>query len=209
MRKLLHSVALAGAFALPQLATAQEAAATSAPRPAAAESRTATIKHVAAQRRARTSPAERAQINGVREAFDTLVDGIRRADAAAVMGVYWNSPRLLLFNNNGTVTKSWEQVRQNRESLYARVRDVKLDVRDVVIQPLGRDAAIVTTLWEQTQTTDGQPERATGRLTLVFQRIGDEWRAVHAHTSPDRPDPSRLMPSERMPQGDDATVTKP
>jgi ketosteroid isomerase-like protein len=113
------------------------------------------------------------------------------------MHVYWNSPQLILFNNNGTVTKSWEQVRQNRESLYAKVKEVKLDVRDVNVRPLGPSAAVVTSVWEQSQTAEGQPERATGRLTLVFQKIGNAWKAVHAHTSPDRPDPSRLLPSER------------
>ncbi|HEX6625411.1 MAG TPA: SgcJ/EcaC family oxidoreductase [Pyrinomonadaceae bacterium] len=145
----------------------------------------------------RQSAADVAQTRAVRAAFDTLIDGIRRADAKAVMDVYWNSPQLVLFNNNGTVTKSWEQVRQNRESLYAKVSDVKLDVRDVQVRLLGPSAAVVSCLWEQSQTADGQPERATGRLSLVFQKVGTAWKAVHAHTSPDRPDPSRLLPSER------------
>ena len=145
----------------------------------------------------RQSAADAAQTRAVRAAFDTLIDGIRRADAKAVMDVYWNSPQLVLFNNNGTVTKTWEQVRQNRESLYAKVSDVKLDVRDVQVRPLGPSAAVVSCLWEQSQTADGQPERATGRLSIVFQKVGTAWKAVHAHTSPDRPDPSRLLPSER------------
>ena len=77
------------------------------------------------------TPADAAQARAVRDAFDSLVDGIRRADAGAVSKLYWNSSQLTLFNNNGTVTKSWEQARSNRESLYAKVSDVKLDVRDV------------------------------------------------------------------------------
>jgi uncharacterized protein (TIGR02246 family) len=161
-------------------------------------------------RRAGAAPAGSAAATAaVRDAFDTLIDGIRRADAGAVMGVYWNSPRLMLFNNNGTVTRGWEQVRSNRESLYARVREVKLDVRDVNVQLLGPTAAVVTCLWEQSQTADGQPERATGRLTLVFQKVGTKWSAVHAHTSPDRPDPSRLLPSERTPDPDAGTARPP
>ena len=36
-------------------------------------------------------------------AFNRLVNGIRRANAKAVANVYLNSPRLILFNNNGTV----------------------------------------------------------------------------------------------------------
>ena len=33
------------------------------------------------------------------------------------------------------MTKTWEQARSNRESLYAKVSDVKLDVRDVRVKP--------------------------------------------------------------------------
>ena len=95
------------------------------------------------------------------------------------------------------MTKSWEQARSNRESLYAKVSDVKLDVRDVRVKTLGPSGAVVTCLWEQSQTAGGQPERATGRLTIVYQKVGTEWKIVHTHTSPDRPDPSRLLPSER------------
>lgn len=142
------------------------------------------------------------QTRAVRDAFDSLVDGIRRADAAAVSKLYWNSPQLSLFNNNGTVTKSWEQARSNRESLYTKVSDVKLDVRDVRIKTLGPAGAVVTCLWEQSQTADGQPEHATGRLTVVYQKVGADWKIVHTHTSPDRPDPSRLLPSERTTPAD-------
>jgi ketosteroid isomerase-like protein len=130
-------------------------------------------------------------------AFNAIVNGIRHADAKAVSGVYSNSPRLILFNNNGTVTRGWNQMRKNRESSYAEVKDVKLDVRDVSITMLGRDGALVSCLWTQSQTYKGAPETATGRMTLVFKRVGKDWKAIHLHTSPDKPDPSRVMPSEQ------------
>jgi ketosteroid isomerase-like protein len=130
-------------------------------------------------------------------AFNALLNGIRHADAKAVANVYLNSSRLLLFNNNGTVTRGWDQMRKNRESSYADVKDVKLDVRDVSITMLGRDGALVTCLWTQSQAYKGTPETATGRMTLVFKRVGKDWKAIHVHTSPDKPDPSRVMPSEQ------------
>ncbi|HEV7892852.1 MAG TPA: SgcJ/EcaC family oxidoreductase [Pyrinomonadaceae bacterium] len=153
-------------------------------------------------RRGTAAPADSAQSRAVRDAFDSLVDGIRKGDAAAVMALYWNSPQLSVFNNNGTVTRSWEQVRSNRESLYSKVSDVKLDVRDVRVKTLGPAAAVVTCLWDQTQTAEGQPEHATGRLTVVYQKVGADWKIVHTHTSPDRPSPSNLLPSERTPETD-------
>ena len=157
----------------------------------------------------RAATGDVAQASAVRAAFDSLVDGIRRADAAAVAKLYWNSPQLTVFNNNGTVTKSYEQARSNRESLYAKVSDVKLDVRDVRVRLLGPSGALVTCLWEQSQTAEGQPEHATGRLTIVYQKVGTEWKIVHTHTSPDRPDPSRLLPSERTTPSDAPAKTTP
>ncbi|MGH9907560.1 MAG: AtzH-like domain-containing protein [Pyrinomonadaceae bacterium] len=132
-------------------------------------------------------------------AFEALLNGIRKADVNAVTSVYWNSPRLILFNNNGTVTKGWEQMRKNRESSYPDLKDVKLDVRDLSITMLGRDGAVVNCQWTQSQTFKGTPETASGRMTLVFRRVGKDWKAVHLHTSPDRQDPSRVLPSEESP----------
>ena len=147
------------------------------------------------------TPAKRAATNptskDVLAAFNVLLDGIRKADVDMVTGVYWNSPQLVLFNNNGTVTRGWEQMRKNRESSYPNMKDVKLDVKDVRVQMLGRDGAVVTCLWTQSQTYRETPETATGRMTMVFRRIGTAWKGVHLHTSPDAPDPSRLLPSEQ------------
>jgi len=142
-------------------------------------------------------------------AFNALIDSIRNADVKGVSNVYWNSPRLILFNNNGTVTKSWEQMRRNRESSYKDLKDVKLDVRDLSITMLGRDGAVVTCLWTQSQTYKGTPETATGRMTLVFRRLGKDWKAIHLHTSPDRPDPSRLLPSEQSPTATPSPTQNP
>lgn len=181
--------------------TRQRTTATPTPKPSAPpaqEAAPAAGRQATPARGARPT-ADSAQASAVRGAFDSLVDGIRRADAEATAALYWNSPQLLVFNNNGTVTKTWEQARSNRESLYAKVSDVKLDVRDVRVKTLGPSAAVVTCLWEQSQTADGQPERATGRLTIVYQKVGAAWKIVHTHTSPDKPSPSNLLPSERTP----------
>lgn len=132
-------------------------------------------------------------------AFNTLINGIRHSDVKAVTSVYLESPRLILFNGNGTVTRGWDQMRRNRESSYPDIKDVKLDVRDLSITMLGRDGAVVSCLWTQSQTFKGTPETASGRMTLVFKRVGKDWKAIHLHTSPDRPDPSRVLTSEQVP----------
>ena len=131
-------------------------------------------------------------------AFNKLREGIQKADVDMVTSVYWKSPGLILFNNNGTVTKGWEQMRKNRESSYPELKDVKLEVRDVSVVMLGREGAVLNCLWTQSQTYKGTPETASGRMTLVFKKIGKDWKAVHLHTSPDKEDPSRVLPSEQV-----------
>lgn len=140
---------------------------------------------------ARTTPE-----TAVRAAFDRLLDGIRTADVEKVMGVYWNSPRLTIYNYNGTVTRGWEQVHTNRQSSYPNLKGVTLEVRDVRIEMFGADGAVVMYYWTQSQTSRGVPDTSTGRTTLVFRKIGGAWKIVHTHASPDNPDASRPLPAE-------------
>jgi len=132
-------------------------------------------------------------------AFDKIIDGIKKANVDLYMSGYDNANTLVLFNYNGTVTKGWDQLKKNRESSFPNVKDVKLDIHDKHVQMLGVSGAVVTCLWTQTQTYNGQPDTASGRMTLVFKREGIAWKAVHLHTSPDKPDPSRVPASEQSP----------
>lgn len=130
-------------------------------------------------------------------AFNKIINGIRRSNVDLYASGYWNSTNLILFNYNGSATKGWEQMRKNREASFPEAKDVKLDIRDYHVQMLGRDGAVVTCLWTQSQTFKGVPETASGRMTLVFKRTNNEWKAVHLHTSADKPDASRVPASEQ------------
>lgn len=151
----------------------------------------------AASQRPKASSTPVAPSTGVLAAFDKIIEGIRRSNVDMYTSGYWNSVNLVLFNYNGTVTKGWEQLRKNRESSFPETKDVKLDIRDKHVQMLGRDGAVVTCLWTQSQTFNGQPDSASGRMTLVFKRVGTEWKGVHLHTSPDKPDAARVPASEQ------------
>jgi ketosteroid isomerase-like protein len=136
---------------------------------------------------------------GVHDTFDRLVEGIKQADAAKVMGVYEKSDRILFFNNNGTATMGWDTMRQNRESLYTKTKNVSLDITGLRIEMLGKTAAYATCKWKQSQEFDGKLENASGRMTLVFKLIGKDWKIVHLHTSPDNPSATRpVFPSEKQ-----------
>lgn len=134
----------------------------------------------------------------VRQAFEDLLAGIRNSNVDGVTGVYWNSPKTLYYNSNGSVTTGWEQDRKNREARYPKTSNVKLDVRNVNVMMLGSTGAVVACQWKQTQDYEGNSESASGRMTLVFQKIGKDWKVVHLHTSPDNPPATRpVFPSEK------------
>ena len=138
------------------------------------------------------------ETKGVRDAFDRLAEGIRQADVEKVMSVYEKSPRTLAFNNNGSVTLGWDQMKENREKIYAKTKNVTLDITGLRVEMLGPKAAYVSCKWKQTQEFEGKLENASGRMTLVFRLIGKDWKIVHLHTSPDNPPTTRpVLDSER------------
>ena len=139
--------------------------------------------------------------NGVHAAFDRLVEGITQVDVDKVMSVYEKSDRLLIFNNNGSATGGWENVKNNVTESYAKLDNVTLEITGLRIEMIGTTGAYVTCKWKQSQENEGKPETASGRMTLVFKLIGKDWKVVHRHTSPDNPGPSRpVFPSERQDQ---------
>ena len=143
-----------------------------------------------------TSPARAAETE-VRATFDALLRAVEKRDVDAVMNFYWNSPQLLIFNNNGTVTRGWTQMKANTASLYPDLSDVKIEARDVRVQLIGTDGAALSCLWTQSQTFKGTPSTTSGRMTVIFRHAGGAWKIAHRHTSPDAPDPSRLPASEQ------------
>ncbi|CAN5439080.1 hypothetical protein BH18ACI1_BH18ACI1_14160 [soil metagenome] len=149
------------------------------------------------------SAAKAADEKAVRNAFDDLIRAIENASVDGATQAYWNSPELLFFNHNGTVTRGWEQNRKNREATYPRIKNVKLEKSDVRVMMVGKDAALVTFLWKQTRDYDDSSESASGRTTLVYKKIGKDWKVVHLHSSPDNAPVNRpVFPSEREPVSD-------
>jgi ketosteroid isomerase-like protein len=137
----------------------------------------------------------------VHDVIDRLVEGIRQSDPEKAMSVYDNSDRILFFNNNGTVTQGWKTMKDLRAESYAKAKNVTLELTGLRIEMLGPSAAYATCKWKQSQETDGKLESSSGRMTLVFQKIGKDWKVVHLHTSPDAPAANRpVLPSERQPE---------
>ena len=197
MKKLLFTGAIIFAFGAVSFGqtTTTETTTTKTTKPKTA---TATTVTATTTTKTTTQTALTPEQKSVRAAFDKLVAGVEKADVDAVTSVYQNSPSTLYFNNNGSITRGWEQDRKNKEQIYLKVSNIKLTTSNVRIEMLGANAALLTCQWTQAQDSNGKPETASGRMTLVFKKIGNAWKAIHLHTSPDRPDATRpVFPSER------------
>ena len=138
---------------------------------------------------------------GVHDAFDRLIEGIRQVDADKVMSAYEKSPRLRIFNNNGSTTIGWDSVKANVDATYPKLTNVSIEISGLRVEMLGRTAAYVSCTWKQTQENDHKLETASGRMTLIFKLVGKDWKISHRHTSPDNPGPTRpVFPSEKTGQ---------
>lgn len=138
------------------------------------------------------------QTKAVRDVFDRLIEGIKQSDADKAMSVYEKSDKILFFNNNGSATIGWNEMKKQRDERYPKTTGVTLETTGVRVEMLGSDSAYLTCKWKQSQEYDGKLETASGRMTVVFKLIGKEWKAVHIHTSPDNPPATRpVFPSER------------
>jgi ketosteroid isomerase-like protein len=135
---------------------------------------------------------------GVRDAFDRLVDGIKQVDVDKVMSSYEKSDRLLIFNNNGSATIGWENVKNNLTASYPKISNVTLEITGLRVEMLGKTAAYVSCKWKQSQEFEGNLESSAGRMTLIYKLVGKDWKITHRHTSPELPPANRpVLPSER------------
>ena len=134
----------------------------------------------------------------VKAAFERLAEGIRQVDLDKVMNAYEKSDDLMIFNQNGSATNGWDNVKSVNEQIYARLSNVSLEITGLRVRMLGKTAAYVSCKWKQSQENNGKLENASGRMTLVYKLIGKDWKVTHRHTSPDNPDATRpVFPSER------------
>lgn len=134
----------------------------------------------------------------VQSTFDRLVEGINQADVDKVMSIYNNDPKTLFFNYNGTATIGWQNMYDNRKSSYAKRTNVNLEITGLRVEMLSPTSAYASCKWKQTQEFEAKLEQSTGRMTLIFKKIGKDWKVLHLHTSPDSfPSEVVIPPSEK------------
>jgi beta-aspartyl-peptidase (threonine type) len=135
---------------------------------------------------AQVAPAKRTVVAGKPQAvadillvMDRQVQSWNLGDIDGFMLGYWNSPKLV-FVSGDNITRGWQPTLERYKKTYGtKAKMGKLEFRDVSVDVIAPDAAVVLGSWMLTREQD----TPKGKFTLVFKKFPEGWRIVHDHTS--------------------------
>lgn len=113
--------------------------------------------------------------------LDAQVEAWNRGDLDAFMKGYWHAPELT-FYSGGNIAQGWQAALERYQHKYQGTGNEmgKLEFRDLEIDVLSRDAAMVTGKWQLTKSDGAKPH---GLFTLILKKFAPGWQIVHDHTS--------------------------
>lgn len=114
------------------------------------------------------------------ELLEAQVRDWNKGDLEGFLRGYLNSSTLS-FYGGGTVVSGIEALRERYERNYrSEGKEMgHLAFHAVVVDVLAADAVLVRGRWEVVTSS----ETLGGLFTLLFRRVGRDWRIVHDHTS--------------------------
>src|SRR5262245_8700474 len=116
----------------------------------------------------------------IQKVLDDQVVAWNKGDLEGFMQGYWQSPDLSFFSG-GNKTAGWQATLERyRKKYQGEGKEMgKLVFRDLSIELLGADHALVKGRWQLTL----KDETAGGLFTLICRKLKDGWCIVHDHTS--------------------------
>ena len=128
---------------------------------------------------AQTSKQKVRAATDIRSVMDAQVAAWNMGDIDGFMEGYWKSPELI-FVSGDNVTRGWQPTLDRYKKNYdSKEKMGKLEFRDLEVNVLSPDAAVVLGSWHLTREKD-DPH---GKFTLVFRKMAGGWRIVMDHTS--------------------------
>lgn len=117
----------------------------------------------------------------IQQLLNAQVDAWNRGNLDAFMAGYWRSTELTFFSND-TETHGWQDTLDRYKKRYqGEDRQMgQLEFRDLWIEMLSDEAALVRGRWHLKMPDGKQPE---GMFTLVLRRFPQGWKIVHDHSS--------------------------
>jgi ketosteroid isomerase-like protein len=116
----------------------------------------------------------------IQKVLDDQVVAWNKGDLEGFMQGYWQSPALSFFSG-GNKTAGWQATLERyRKKYQGEGKEMgKLAFRDLSVELLGADHALVKGRWQLTLKN----ETVGGLFTLICRKLKDGWRIVHDHTS--------------------------
>jgi beta-aspartyl-peptidase (threonine type) len=130
----------------------------------------------AKQKRLNASP----DVKKIKAVLDNQLQSWNRHDLEGFMAGYWQSDNLTFYSGGSSVS-GWKTTLERYRNRYQSAGNEmgKLDFTDLQIELLGSTSAFVRGHW-QLKMAGGEPG---GLFTLIFRKMGGNWKIVHDHTS--------------------------
>src|SRR5437773_3136085 len=118
----------------------------------------------------------------VQQVVRAYVDAFNKADAAALTEMYSREAGVTSVGD-GQITRGWDAIRSTADSIAGAEGKYKVATGSIDIVPLGRGYSLALTSTILTVKSGDQEVQLRGAMTLVFKKIGGEWKIIHDHTS--------------------------
>ena len=121
--------------------------------------------------------------NDIQKLLDQWVQAIESKSLADLASVFRQSDDLAVFWSNGERNLGWEEVQQHIEADFRDDVDLKMEVRDVRMTPLGADAGVLTYPYDITVNVGGDSTtfHRLASMTILREPVG--WRVGSLHVS--------------------------
>lgn len=114
----------------------------------------------------------------IKEIMDEQVNLWNQGNFEGFMAGYWKSESLT-FQSGNTRRKGWETLLAMYKKNYAGEKRGILEFTDIEMKVLTKELVLVLGRWKVT----ANEETKEGMFTLIFRRIGKNWKIIHDHSS--------------------------
>ncbi len=137
----------------------------------------------------------------VRECFYKFQEAWKARDMTFIRSFFAHDPDMLLFFERRQL-RGWDKVETLYENMFAHALpgSVKSVYSNVDVKASGDMAYVAANFHLQVTNSSDEELTDAGRVTVVFERRGDQWLVVHRHTSFQAPPgPQRRVPIHEEP----------
>lgn len=114
----------------------------------------------------------------IRKIMDEQVNAWNQGNFDGFMAGYWKS-EALTFQSGNTRRRGWKSLLAMYKKNYAGEKRGHLEFTDIEMKVLTKELILVLGRWNVTR----KEETKKGLFTLIFRKIGNDWKIIHDHSS--------------------------